>query len=248
VTRREGRAGDGRERLVYALDYPDLERAESAARAVSGEVGTIKVGLELFVAEGPRAIDLGREARAEVFLDLKLHDIPATVAGAVATARSFEVRYLTVHASGGEAMLRAALEAAEGRLEVVAVTLLTSLAAGDLGAQGIAGGPVDRVRRLAALAFAAGVRAFVCSPLEAAALRSDLGAEARLVTPGIRPAGGERHDQARVATPGDAIAAGADLLVVGRPIRDAADPAAAARSIALEIGAAVAARAAGDRS
>jgi orotidine-5'-phosphate decarboxylase len=215
------------------------------AARVAPAVGVLKVGLELFVAEGPAAVALGRELGLEVFLDLKLHDIPETVDRAVATASALGVRYLTVHAGGGRAMLeRAANRAAQARepLTILAVTVLTSLDAADLAALGVPEAPREHATRLAQLAWDAGVRGFVTSPAEASALRAALGPGALLVTPGIRPAGAAAFDQKRIATPAAAIADGADLLVVGRPIRDAADPLAAAQAVVGEIDAALAAR------
>jgi orotidine-5'-phosphate decarboxylase len=229
-------------RVVFALDLPGLERAHAMALAVSEAVGMLKVGLELFVEAGPVAVAIGREARRPVFLDLKLHDIPETVERAVARASSLGARMLTVHASGGAAMLRRAVERAhkEGAgLEIVAVTVLTSLDQGDLTAIGMGGDVPAQVERLARLSWNEGVRSFVCSPHEAARLRAALGPEATLVTPGVRAAGsGGKDDQKRTMAAGDAIAAGASWVVVGRPIRDAADPLAAAQAIAAEVDAA----------
>ncbi len=229
-----------RARLIFALDYPALEAAQQGAAQVRGQVGTVKVGLELFTRYGPEAIALGRHAGADVFLDLKLHDIPATVGRAVRSLSSHgeAVRYLTVHAAGGSAMLQAAVEqaaAASHPMAVVAVTVLTSLDGGDLRALGVESSPRDQVLRLAELGWAAGVRAFVCSPAEAGTLRNALGAEARIITPGVRPAGAGHQDQKRVMTPARAIAAGADMLVIGRPIRDADDPGSAAAAIVGDI-------------
>jgi orotidine-5'-phosphate decarboxylase len=231
-----------RERLIYALDYPSLDDARNGAASLRDLVGCVKVGLELFVRHGPAAVALGAEAGAPVFLDLKLHDIPVTVARAVESACALGARYLTVHAAGGAAMLRAAVDAAAGRLDIVAVTVLTSLDADDMRSLGFAEPPAESALRLAELGMASGVRAFVCSPAEVAALRAALGREARLVTPGVRPPGSAEGDQKRVATPGAAIAAGADMLVVGRPIRDAADPRAAAAAVVDAIGRALEAR------
>ncbi len=222
-------------KLAFAADFATLDEAQPVCRALRGEVGTIKVGLELFTRYGPPACALAQQADAALFLDLKLHDIPATVGRAVASAGQLGASWLTVHAAGGSAMLAAAVAAANGDLSIVAVTVLTSLDDDDLRQQNIAAGTADQVPRLAQLAWNAGVRAFVCSPLEAASLRAALGPEATLITPGIRPAGSQTADQKRVCTPADAIAAGADLLVVGRPIRQAADPVAAARSIVRDI-------------
>jgi orotidine-5'-phosphate decarboxylase len=208
----------------------------------------LKVGLELFVEAGPPAVALGAEAGRPVFLDLKLHDIPETVERAVARASSLGARMLTVHAAGGPAMLRRAVERAakEGQgLEIVAVTVLTSFDAADLDVTGVPGDVGSQVERLARLAWDQGVRAFVCSPHEAGRVRRALGPSATIVTPGVRPASSARgDDQKRTMTAGEAITAGADWVVVGRPIRDAADPAGAARAIAQEARAALAARSA----
>jgi orotidine-5'-phosphate decarboxylase len=226
-------------RIAFALDLPSLERARAMALAVRDAVGLLKVGLELFVEAGPRAVALGEEARRPVFLDLKLHDIPETVERAVARASAIGARMLTVHASGGPAMLRRAVDRAgkEGAgLEIVAVTVLTSLDAADLAATGVGGEVAPQVERLARMAWAEGVRAFVCSPHEASRLRAALGVDATLVTPGVRAAGeAGRDDQKRTMTAGEAVRAGASWVVVGRPIRDAADPLAAARAIAAEV-------------
>jgi orotidine-5'-phosphate decarboxylase len=227
-----------RERLVFPLDFATLAEARLAATRLAPAVGVLKVGLELFVSEGPAAAALGRELGLDVFLDLKLHDIPETVDRAVASAAELGVRYLTVHASGGVEMLRRAVARAAGAktpLTILAVTVLTSLDEGDLRAQGVEASPSEQVLRLAQVAWSAGVRGFVTSPAEARALRAALGPEALLVTPGIRPIGAAAGDQKRIATPASAIADGADLLVVGRPIRDAADPLAAASAVVAEI-------------
>jgi orotidine-5'-phosphate decarboxylase len=207
------------------------------ALAVRESVGMLKVGLELFVNSGPPAVALGAEVGRPVFLDLKLHDIPETVDRAVARASALGARMLTVHASGGSAMLRRAVERAhkEGAgLEIVAVTVLTSFDAADLGAIGVGADLPGQVEHLARLGWAEGVRAFVCSPREAARLRSALGPEATIVTPGVRAAAGG-DDQKRTMTAGEAVRAGASWVVVGRPVRDAPDPLAAARAIAREV-------------
>jgi orotidine-5'-phosphate decarboxylase len=225
-----------RERVVFPLDFSTLAEAREAAELLAPAVGVMKVGLELFVREGPAAARLG--SGCEVFLDLKLHDIPETVERAVTGVAALGVRYLTVHAAGGTAMLARAVAAAAKAptpLTILAVTVLTSLDAGDLAAQGIPGEAQDHVLRLARLAWEAGVRGFVASASEARGLRAALGPEALLVTPGIRPEGAGVGDQKRVATPAQAIADGADLLVVGRPIRDAADRLAAAKAVVAEI-------------
>jgi orotidine-5'-phosphate decarboxylase len=226
-------------RLVLALDLPTLAEARALALATRDAVGMLKVGLELFIDEGPRAVALGEEVRRPVFLDLKLHDIPETVERAVARAAAMGARMLTVHASGGPAMLRRAVERArrEGTdLEIVAVTVLTSLDWGDLAAIGVTGDLASQVERLARLAYGEGVRAFVCSPHEASRLRTALGPGATLITPGVRAAGAAgRDDQKRTMSAADAVAAGAGWVVVGRPIRDAQDPRAAADAIAREV-------------
>ena len=226
-----------RRRLVFPLDYPDLSQARAGAERVAPAVGVLKVGLELFVREGPAAVEIGRALDREVFLDLKLHDIPETVERAVQSAATLGVRYLTVHAAGGKAMLERAARAAAAAprpLTILAVTLLTSLDERDLEAMAIGEASSAYVVRLARLAYAAGVRGFVASAAEVASIRAAL-PDAVIVTPGIRPSGADTHDQKRVATPARAIADGADLLVVGRPIRDAADPLGAARGIVAEI-------------
>jgi len=224
-----------RQRLAFALDYPTLAEARRGAELVRDSVGVLKVGLELFVREGPAAVRLGEELGCEVFLDLKLHDIPETVERAVRSAGELGVRYLTVHALGGAKMLEYARRAAEGSgIVLLAVTVLTSLDQQDLAELGFSESTQSVALRLAKnAAERAKLRGFVCSVDDLPALRPALGPDAVLVTPGIRPAGGNhKDDQKRIATPEAAIRAGASLLVVGRPIRDAADPAQAARAIA----------------
>jgi orotidine-5'-phosphate decarboxylase len=195
----------------------------------------LKVGLELFAAGGPAAVRSAAALGRPVFLDLKLHDIPNTVEGAARSAAASGASLLTVHASGGEAMVRAAVRGAGGRLRVLAVTVLTSLDDAVLAAVGLAGPTEEAVVRLARLAVAAGADGVVCSPREVAAVRAAVGPGPLLVVPGVRPAGSARGDQVRVATPGEAVRAGADLLVLGRPLRDAPDPAAAARAVAASL-------------
>ena len=216
--------------LVVALDTDQLGRALAWSRAVGEAAGMVKVGLQLFGAEGPAAVRaLAGEGR-RVMLDLKLHDIPATVAGAARAAARAGAELVTVHALGGPAMLAAAVEGAGDGCRVAAVTVLTSAAPEDLAAAGLP--PADQaVPRLAELAAAAGCQALVCSPLEAAAVRALLGEAAELICPGVRPAAGDTHDQARVATPAAAMAAGATWIVVGRPVTAADDLAAAARAV-----------------
>jgi orotidine-5'-phosphate decarboxylase len=227
-----------RDRLAFPLDYATLDEAKKGAALVADSVGVLKVGLELFVREGAPAARIGDAFACQVFLDLKLHDIPETVERAVASAASFGVRYLTLHASGGPKMLERAARRAEAEdpnLVLLAVTVLTSLDASDLAAIGTPGDPAAQALRLGRLALASGIRGFVCSAGEVASLRRELGADVTLVTPGIRPAGGDVGDQKRVATPAAAIRAGSSLLVVGRPIRDDPDPGKAARRILDEI-------------
>lgn len=224
--------------IAFALDYASVDEARAAARLVAPAIGMIKVGLELFVGAGPSVVALGKEVGLPVFLDLKLHDIPETVERAVAQASSLGARLVTVHASGGRTMLRRAVERAAregGELAICAVTVLTSLDDADLRDVGLAGPASEAALRLARVAFEEGVRWFVCSPAEVRSLRSALGKDAVLVTPGVRPASAAKGDQKRVATPEQAIADGADWVVVGRPIRDASDPLAAARAIAAAI-------------
>ena len=227
-----------RTKLIVALDEPTMAGARALATKVRAHVDMLKVGLELFVEAGPSAVALGRELERPVFLDLKLHDIPETVERAVARASQLGASLLTVHAQGGTTMVRRAVEraAAEGgTLTIAAVTVLTSFDESDLRGIGIDGAVSAHAQRLARLAFDAGVRTFICSPAEVASLRDALGETARFVTPGVRPSGAAAGDQKRIATPEAAARAGASAIVVGRPIRDASDPAAAARAIAEEL-------------
>ncbi|HEX9244165.1 MAG TPA: orotidine-5'-phosphate decarboxylase [Anaeromyxobacter sp.] len=223
------------ERICAALDFPAWAAAEPFARTIAPAVGMLKVGLELFAAEGPSAVRAAAALGRPVFLDLKLHDIPNTVEGAARSAAASGASLLTVHAAGGSAMVRAAVKGAGDRLRVLAVTVLTSLDAAALGEIGLAGPPEDAVVRLAKLAVGAGAGGLVCSPHEVRAVRAAVGPGPLLVVPGVRPAGAEKGDQARVATPAEAVAAGADVIVLGRPLRDAKDPAAAAREIAASL-------------
>lgn len=218
--------------IAVAIDAPEIETAARWASAVAPHVSTVKVGLELYLRYGPEVITTVRGAnKVSVFLDLKLHDIPDTVERAARNVARLRPSYLTVHAAGGRDMIAGAVRAAP-ETRIAAVTVLTSLGDTALDAVGIRGPAHDAVRRLAVLAVDAGAQALVCSPHEAAALRSEVGPDVMLITPGVRPAGADRGDQARVATPEKAIAAGADLLVIGRPITRAPDPGAAAASIA----------------
>lgn len=221
-------------RIALALDVPDLDTAKTLIEKTSAHVGTFKVGLELYTAVGPGAVEVVHAAGAKCFLDLKLHDIPATMGRSVAQAASMGVAYLTVHGVAGLDSLQQASDNA-GPTRLLAVTVLTSLDAAALEAIGLSGGPRNAADRLAKLAWDAGLRGFVTSAHECAALRAALGEEAFLVTPGIRPSGSDVGDQKRVMTPADAIEAGADLLVVGRPIRDADNPTEAAADIARQV-------------
>jgi orotidine-5'-phosphate decarboxylase len=220
--------------IALALDVPDLDAAKRLIDETREHVGTFKVGLELYTAVGPAAVEAVHATGAKCFLDLKLHDIPTTMGRAVGRAASMGIAYLTVHCVAGLDSLQQASDNA-GSTRLLAVTVLTSLDAVALEAIGLSGGPRNAVDRLAKLAWQAGLRGFVTSAHECAALREAFGEEAFLVTPGIRPANSETGDQKRVMTPADAIGAGADLLVVGRPIRDAVNPTEAAADIARQV-------------
>jgi orotidine-5'-phosphate decarboxylase len=229
--------------VLVAIDTPDLDRAKALSQSLAGAVGGIKLGLEFFNAHGPAGVAAVAGDRGDLFLDLKYHDIPNTVAGAVRAAMTLQPMILNVHAGGGPAMMRAALEAAEGasvrlgvpRPEVIAVTVLTSMDDGDLEAVGQHGPAADQAVRLARLTRDCGLDGVVCSPREITAIRDACGADFTLVVPGIRPAGAAVGDQKRVMTPREAVDAGADWLVIGRPITAAPDPAAAARDILREL-------------
>lgn len=234
---------DPREQLIVALDVSSAAAAKQIAATLGSSVLSYKVGKQLFTAEGPQIVrDLVAGGR-RVFLDLKYHDIPSTVGAAVAEAAKLRANMVTVHASGGGKMLRAAVDAARAvnpALKVLGVTVLTSLAADDLEKIGVRGSVTDQVLRLAALAISNGCQGVIASAREAPALRAELGEDFAIVTPGVRPAGTGHGDQVRVVTPSEAIAAGASHIVVGRPITGAADPAAEARAILGEISAGMA--------
>jgi orotidine-5'-phosphate decarboxylase len=222
--------------VAIALDAPDLGTALSWAEQAGPYVSTVKVGLQAYLAAGAAAV-LGARAASggrAVFLDLKLHDIPNTVAGAARSVARLEPDYLTVHAAGGAAMIRAAV-AELPTTRITAVTVLTSLSGPDLERLGLQGSALDVALRWSVLAVEAGARALVCSPQEVAAIRAEVGPDVELVTPGVRPAGSDVADQARTATPAQALADGADLLVVGRPLTAAPDVAAAARELAASL-------------
>lgn len=235
---RKNEKTDPREKLIVALDVSTAAAAQKIVAAVGDSALTYKVGMQLYTAEGPRVVrDLVASGR-RVFLDLKYHDIPNTVASAVHEAAKLGVSMLTVHSSGGARMLHAAVDAARGSnpaLIVLGVTILTSLDENELGRVGFRGTVRDEVLRLSSLALDNGCQGIVTSAREAATLRSELGCNFAIVTPGVRPAGTSHADQARVATPAEAIAAGASHIVVGRPITEAADPAAEARAILEQI-------------
>ncbi len=225
-------------RIIPALDLPTAADAAALAARLAPHAGPMKVGLELFCAGGPPAMQ-GVAAVAPVFLDLKLHDIPNTVAGAVRSLLPLRPAMLTLHAGGGAPMIAAARQAAEAagdaRPIILAVTVLTSMDAATLADTGVAGGPAQQVLRLARIALEAGADGLVCSPLEVPRIRDAFGAAPLLVVPGIRPAGSATDDQSRIATPEQAVADGADWLVIGRPITRADDPVAALRAIAASL-------------
>ena len=234
---------DKRTRIFCALDSADLETVRSVAQAIAGAVDGLKLGLEFFTAQGPDGIREIAKLGLPIFLDVKLHDIPNTVAGAIRSLAPLAPYYLTLHAAGGEEMLRAARDTAReeaARLSLapprlLAVTVLTSLDEGDLAQQGVAGTAREQVVRLAELARRAGIDGIVSSPREIEAIRAACGEGFDIVVPGIRPGGGGAQDQKRVMTPGEAVRAGASALVIGRPITGAADPAQAAAQIRPEV-------------
>lgn len=223
--------------IVAALDTTDLATAQRWAAQLGQQVGLLKLGLAFYLAHGQAGLRAVTDR--PVFLDLKLHDIPNTVAGGVRAVLPLRAAMLTLHAGGGAAMIAAAREAAEAagaaRPKLLAVTVLTSLSAAALAETGVADTPAAQVLRLARLALKAGADGLVCSPQEVALLRAEIGPEPLLVVPGIRPAGSAAGDQARTMSPREAVAAGADWLVIGRPITEAADPAAAAAAILADL-------------
>ncbi len=223
-----------RERVIVALDVPDRAALASLLDRLDGRPAFYKVGLELFIAEGERAIELVRARGGRVFLDLKLHDIPETVARAVASAVRIEAELLTLHTSGGYEMMSRAAEASRGRVKLLGVTVLTSLAEDDLRAEGIGQTIPEMVKARARIAARAGLQGLVCSPHEILAAR-EAAPGLLTVVPGIRPGGHSGDDQKRVASAAHAAREGADYLVVGRPVRDAADPAAAFEALVAEV-------------
>jgi len=224
--------------IIVALDVPDAKAALDLARQLAPVVGAFKIGKELFVGAGPDIVRAIRDEGGAVFLDLKFHDIPNTVARAVAAAAQLDVAMLTIHTSGGRDMMVAA-EAAAQEMDnpplVLGVTVLTSMDGNDLNEVGITEDPTAQVERLAQLATKAGLRGLVCSPREISSLRKVLPQKGQLVTPGIRPKGSNADDQKRTLTPAEAIEAGADWLVIGRPITAADDPRAAAEAVLAEL-------------
>ena len=231
-----------RRRLIVALDVPDAPSARQLVSRLEGTCTWFKVGLELFAAAGPAVLEPILAGGNSVFLDLKFHDIPNTVAGAVRSAARLGARMLTVHASGGPAMLAAAQAGLEGMSnppELLAVTMLTSMDAKQMSAIGLRHSPLEQVELLVRMGLEAGMRGFVCSPQEVAAVRALAGPAVTLVVPGIRPAGSDPGDQKRTATPAETLRMGASYLVVGRPITQASDPAAAAAAILNEMASAL---------
>lgn len=230
-----------RNRLIVALDVPDAPSAFALVDRLEDHCHWFKVGLELFVAAGPQIVEKLAARGCSIFLDLKFHDIPNTVAGAVRSAAALGAKFVTIHAAGGPAMLTAAREALAGVAnppQLLAVTVLTSMDRQQLGAIGIDREPAAQVESLARMGLEAGIRGFVCSPEEIERVRAISGPETVLVIPGIRPAGAAVGDQKRIATPADALRRGASYLVVGRPITKAADPAAVAQAVLTEMSAA----------
>lgn len=225
--------------LIVALDVSSIEEAVAKVREIGDAVSFYKIGLELFSATGPDVVKAVKAEGKRVFLDLKLHDIPRTVERAVRSCAGLGVDLLTIHASGGRAMIRAAKDAAlefgDKAPKILAVTMLTSLDASDLEDLGIGRSVPDQVAELGRLACGNGADGIVCSPKEVAKMRALLGPDALLVTPGVRPAGAAVGDQKRVATPADAVRDGSSHLVVGRPILEAADPRAAAAAVRREM-------------
>jgi orotidine-5'-phosphate decarboxylase len=225
--------------LFVALDTPDLGEAKAMAKAVAPYVGGLKIGLEFISAQGPKGVEAIVALGRPVFADVKFHDIPNTVAGAARALARLGAAIFNVHASGGEAMMRAAVEAAHSvdpKVRVLGVTVLTSLDQSVMDQVGQKGPPPAQVERLARLAKASGLHGVVCSAQEIAPVRQATGPDFLIATPGIRPAGAPLADQRRVMTPAEAKAAGTDILILGRAVTEAADPAAAARAIAEELG------------
>ena len=224
-----------RDRIIVALDFPTQARALALVSVLSDSVSTYKIGLQLYTAAGPAIVQAVAATGAKIFLDLKLHDIPNTVAKAVAAAGELGVQMLTIHLSGGAAMLKAAVEAKPPHLSLLGVTVLTSASQETLDEIGVASNLEDQVVRLAELGKKSGVEGLITSPREVRLLRERLGPEMTLITPGVRPSWAAADDQKRFTTPREAIDGGADYLVIGRPITAAADPRAAVERLAAEM-------------
>ena len=222
-------------KIIVALDVPTREQALHLARQLSPHLGLFKIGLQLFIAAGPDIVRAVRELGSRVFLDLKLHDIPNTVGHAVESASSLGAEMLTIHLGGGRAMIESAVRAAPPDLLLLGVTVLTSSDEATLCETGVPGAVGEQVTRLAGLGLEAGLRGLVASPHELRALRATHGEEVKIVTPGIRPAGTAANDQKRAMTPAEALRAGADYLVIGRPITAAPDPRAALEQIVADV-------------
>ncbi|MDP9097936.1 MAG: orotidine-5'-phosphate decarboxylase [Verrucomicrobiota bacterium] len=223
------------EKIIVALDVATAKEAQPLSSLLADDVGMFKIGLQIYTAEGPALIRSISSLGPKVFLDLKLHDIPNTVARAVESAGKLGVRMLTIHLSGGGEMIRAAVSARNNDLLLLGVTVLTSSTDETLAEVGIPGKTSDQVLRLARLGVANGIDGLVASPNEAGILRAEFGDKIKIVTPGIRPTGSDPGDQKRFATPREAIDAGADYLVIGRPITGDPDPRAAAQRVAEEL-------------
>ncbi len=228
-------AADPRAKIIVALDLPARAEALALVRALSPHPGLFKIGLQLFIAAGPDIVRAVRDLGSRVFLDLKLHDIPNTVGHAVESASSLRAEILTLHLAGGRAMIEEAVAAAPADLLLLGVTVLTSSDDDTLRETGVTNTVEDQVARLVNLGVAAGLRGFVASPHELQTLRRAHGSEIQIVTPGIRPVGAQPNDQRRATTPKEALAAGADYLVIGRPITGAPDPRAALEQIVTEV-------------
>ncbi|MEY2489659.1 MAG: orotidine-5-phosphate decarboxylase, partial [Verrucomicrobiota bacterium] len=224
-----------RDRLIVALDFPTQSKALALVSVLSGSVSTYKIGLQLYTAEGPGIIRAIAATGAKIFLDLKLHDIPNTVAKAVAAAGTLGVQMLTVHLSGGRAMLEAAVEARPPSLSLLGVTVLTSATPETLSETGVNSGVEEQVLRLAELGRKSGIDGLITSPHEVRVLRQRLGDQMTLITPGVRPSWAAADDQKRFTTPGEALKSGADYLVIGRPITADPDPRAAVERLFEEI-------------
>lgn len=229
--------------IICAVDTPDAAKAQALAGQLHGSVGALKLGLEFFVANGAEGVRMVSESGMPIFLDLKFHDIPNTVSGAIKSAGGMDIFMLTVHTAGGHAMMKAAADAAQEvaavmikkKPLVVGVTVLTSLDEKDIASVGVGGTVQDQVKRLAELAQKSGLDGIVCSPHEITAIRKTCGENFKLIVPGIRPAGSDAGDQKRVMTPKEAVEQGADYLVIGRPITGASDPKQAAKEMFLSL-------------